>query len=34
MQNDFEDFSTEFGSVVSIKDGIVQIVGLPNLKIG
>jgi len=34
MQNEFDDFSTQFGSVVNVKDGIVQIVGLPDLKLG
>jgi hypothetical protein len=34
MQDEFDDFSTEFGSVISIKDGVVQIVGLPSLKLG
>jgi F-type H+-transporting ATPase subunit alpha len=34
MQDEFDDFSTQFGSVVNVKDGIVQIVGLPDLMLG
>lgn len=35
MQDDFDDdFSPLYGSVINIKDGIVQIAGLPKLRLG